>query len=419
MSRAGKLVLAVFLAVASGFAQTPIAEAEALNLPTAGRLATIHAAAQRDGWAPHREVLRSAALRAYEREKFSAAEAWLNAYRWAALWSEAEPEFLARWVQAMQSRRLAHPNMPRRYDARPRPLAASLTPALQGWMFGNSTVSAEFFSLLTPVDFLPRVFEILEELHRKDAVRFKSYVNLALAIAVVYDVPPPPNWPHGQVSAEALPRQFAAPAEAFDWWVRQDQRGRTYHKLTRLGPDELKFVVDTVAPLAELDWIQSAVDLPLNQLARGYSMVRYRVDRITSNQMRWTGRTYTLAEILSTVGSARIRRSLRRNWARRAASRRCSFTAPATMAAMRGSVFSMAIGNGSSMRDDLPISSSSPAMPAIRRPGRSSRITSCSFYPNASASCPRRGNPTRMNCSPPNTSLSAVLRRRARRRARR
>src|SRR5690606_17049024 len=106
----------------------------------------------------------------------------------------------------------------------------------------------------------------LDEIHRHDSARFKTYASLAAAIAVVYDVPPPPDWPHGQVSAEALPRQFPAPADAFAWWVRQDQRGRTYHRLSRLGAAELKFVVDTVVPFAELEWAQGAANLPLNQL---------------------------------------------------------------------------------------------------------------------------------------------------------
>jgi hypothetical protein len=84
--------------------------------------------------------------------------------------------------------------------------------------------------------------------------------------------------------------------------VKQEQRGRTYHRLSRLGAAELKFVVDTVVPFAELEWAQGAANLPLNQLARTYTMVRYRNDRVTSQQMSWRGRSYALAEILATGG---------------------------------------------------------------------------------------------------------------------
>src|SRR5688500_3459988 len=262
-----------------------IPEAEAFALPTLSRLTAIHTAAQRDGWAPHTAPLRAAALRAYEQNKLPAAEAWLNACHWSALFGQTEAEFLPRWSSAVQTLRVGHANMPRRYEMRPRPLAASLAPALQAWLFGNAGFTAEFCSLVSAVDHIPRVFEILNEIHRADPAHFKSHASLALAIALVYDVPPPPEWPHGQVSAEALPRQFAPPVDAFAWWIKQEQRGRMYHRLSRLGAAELKFVVDTVVPFAELEWVQGAANFALGQLAQGYTMVRYRNDRVTSQQM--------------------------------------------------------------------------------------------------------------------------------------
>lgn len=303
MIRSGQL-FGFFLGIAGRLwaASLEIPESEALDAPTSQRLAAIHAAAQRDGWAPQRAALRAAAIRAYEREKLIAAEAWLNVYRWSALFGENEADFVPRWIQAVQSAQVAHANMATRYDPRSRPLAAALTPALQAWLIGHATFSAEFFSLLAPVDYLPRVFEILDELHRSDAARFKTYASLALAIALVYDVPPPPNWPHGQVSATVVPRRWPAPVEAFAWWIKQEQRSRTYHQLSRLGADELKFVVDATAAFSELEWAQDIPNLPLGQFARAYAMIRYRTDRVTSGNMNWTGRSYTLPEILATGG---------------------------------------------------------------------------------------------------------------------
>lgn len=296
------VLLALLIAVRSVSAQPPIPDPEALNPPTPQRLAAIHAAAQRDGWAPQSSSLRAAAFRAYEHEKPSAAIAWLNVHRWSALLGQSEAEFVPRWIQTIREARVGHSNMPTRYEMRARPLAASLTVPLQAWLLGNADFSAEFFSLLAPVDHVPRVLEILAELHRAEPVRFKAYANLALAIALVYDVPPPPFWPHAQVSAAALSRLLPEPAAAFAWWIKQEQRGRTYHKLSRLKAAELKFVVDAAAPLAELEWAQGAADLPLGQLARAYTMIRYRNDRITSNTYSWPGQTYKLAEILTTGG---------------------------------------------------------------------------------------------------------------------
>ena len=93
--------LLVFPAVFSGvLAQPAVPEAEALAPPTPPRLAAIHAAAQRDGWAPQSAMLRSAAIRAYEREKYPAAEAWLNAHRWAVLLGTSTADFVPRWMEA-------------------------------------------------------------------------------------------------------------------------------------------------------------------------------------------------------------------------------------------------------------------------------------------------------------------------------
>jgi hypothetical protein len=294
--------LAVSLALA-GLAQAAvIPEAEALQAPSRGRLAAVHAAAQREGWSPQVAGLRAAAMLAYEREKLGAAEAWLDVYRWAGLLGRSEAEFVSGWIQAVNAAKVGHSNMPAHFDLRPRPLAGAMSAELQLWVLGAPGFSAEFFSLLSPVDFVPRVLAILNELFRADPVRFRAYAGLALALAVVYDVPPPPVWPHGQVSEEALPRKFPAPAEAFAWWIKQDQAGRTLHKLGRLGAAELKYVVDTSASLAELEWAQAIDSLPLSHLDRAYTMVRYRKDRVANNNPNWLGRTYRLPEILAAGG---------------------------------------------------------------------------------------------------------------------
>jgi hypothetical protein len=279
-----------------------IPEAEVNYVPTLARLASIHAAAQRDGWAPHVAGLRSAAVRAYEHDKTQAAERWLHVYRWAALFGQVEGEFVSRWFEAVQAARVGHENMPTRMALRSRQLGASLPADLQLWVLGNAAFSAEFFSLLAPVDYLPRAFEILAEINKANPTGIKSHASLALAIALVYDVPPPPYWPHAQVTTEVLPRAFPLPVDAFTWWLKQEQMGRTYHRLSRLAADELKFVVDAAAPFKELEWVQNAADLPLNQLARAYSLIRYRNERVSKNQPVWPGRSYTLQDIQKTGG---------------------------------------------------------------------------------------------------------------------
>ena len=280
----------------------PIPDAEVMYPPTANRITSLHAAAQRDGWAPHAAALRSAALRAYERERLQAAEAWLNLFRWSELLGRSEAEFVPGWIKAVQAERVGHAGMPSRYEWVERPLAARVSPALQAWVAREPVFSAAFFALLSPVDYLPRVLEMLDELHRRDPARFKTYAQLALAIAVVYDVPPPPDWPHGQVAPTALVRRWPAATEAFDWWIRQEQRGRTFQRLARLDADELKFVVDVTAPFAELEWVVTLPEPSLGQLERAYAMIRYRKDRLAGNVAIWPDSTYTLRGILTAGG---------------------------------------------------------------------------------------------------------------------
>lgn len=90
--------------------------------------------------------------------------------------------------------------------------------------------------------------------------------------------------------------------EAFAWWIQQDQLGKTFFKLTELRAAELKSVIDTAAPLNELEWSQPISDYPLSRLARTYTMVRYRPDRIAKNDLTWPDATYRLNDILGAGG---------------------------------------------------------------------------------------------------------------------
>ncbi len=298
--KAGILVFACALRLTAQPLAIPAGEP--LQPPTAARLAAVEAAAQRDGWSPQTAGLRAAAVRAYEADKLPAAEAWLNLSRWSAMLGETEAHFTARWIQAVNAAKVGHANMPSRFAATDRSLGFALSPTTQAWLIGDAALAEQFFALLTPVDYAPKVFSILDDLYRHDPALCRNYAQLALALAVVYDVPPPPTWPHGQVSAEALPRKLPAALDAFVWWTHQDQLGRTYLRLNKLPADELKFVVDAAAPFNELEWAQKISDFPLNSLARAYTMIRYRTERVTKDTLIWPGKTYRLTDVLRDGG---------------------------------------------------------------------------------------------------------------------
>lgn len=301
-SMLGAVLLLLVIDPVLGAEALAIPEAEALQPPTTARLAAVLTAAQREGWAAQTGALRLAAIHAYEREQLAAAEGWFHVGQWAALFSEPEERFQARWLEAMRTAKVAIPATMQRDAGRGRLLGDPLTPEFKAWLVGHADFSAEFFALLSPLDYAPNVLRILNELYFYDPTRFAKYAHLALALAVVYDVPPPAGWPHGQVTPAALPRKFPPATAAFAWWTQQDQLGRTDHRLTALGAAELKFVVDTAAPLNELEWAQQIADYPLALLPRAYTMIRYRPDRIARNEMLWPGSTYRLADILGAGG---------------------------------------------------------------------------------------------------------------------
>lgn len=298
------LVLAAWLsAIATARAQVNgIPDAELTQPPTPARINAILAASRRDGWAPQVASLRDAALRSYAHSNIFVADAWYDLCAWAILFGETQSQFVERWIVAVNTMKVGHSNMPRDIPVRMDPLSASLSPELQSWLLNNRGFSEQFFAHISTVDYLPKVFEILESIYHTEPTLFKSYPDLALAIALVYDVPPPPNWPHGQVPPTVLPRTLAAPLAAFRWWVKQDQLGQTYHALKRLPADELKFVVDAAAPVTELEWAQRTVAVSLSDLPRTYTMIRYRMDRVTKNQPVWPDRSYKLVDIAAAGG---------------------------------------------------------------------------------------------------------------------
>jgi hypothetical protein len=304
MRRVAVLFLLVLAGVNLRAADAPglVPAAEAANVPTAARMAALAAVGAEGRWAEVAAAARDAALAAYAQERTQAAGAWLNLRQWAQLFGQPQREFISRWIPALQEAKANHLNMPSRYETRAEPLGTPVPADLRAWLMGSAAVSDEFFALLSPVDYVPGVFAVLSDLWQADAARVREYPSLALAIAVVYDVPPPPDWPHGQVAAGVLPRRLRPAREAFAWWVREDKAGHTYHRLNRLGADELKFVVDAAAPAPELEWAQANVKQTLASFADVYPLIRYRMERVQAQAYQWPGATYRLADILQNGG---------------------------------------------------------------------------------------------------------------------
>lgn len=231
--------------------------------------------AERYGWPAMARALRAATLDAYARGGWEEAAAWQNVARWAG-------------ADALGGAGAAKKNA---------------TVAPRGWLLADAEFSAAYFALERPADDRAAALAILDRLRGADPAAFDHYKSLALAIALVYDRPPPAReWPHAQVSPEALPRRLPEPTEVFSYFVELDRSGKSLHRLARLDAAELRFLVDVAAPAEELEWARAELKTPLSQLDKTYSMVRYRDDRIDRGAYDWPGKSYELRRILEEGG---------------------------------------------------------------------------------------------------------------------
>ncbi|HEY1848726.1 MAG TPA: hypothetical protein VGG37_05945 [Opitutaceae bacterium] len=280
-----------------------IPDAETMDPPTPGRLQSIEREATAASWNGMVIPLRAAAVSAYGHQRFKAADAWYHVYRWSALFSEPENVFIDGWIGAIVQNHLNYEGVAGTYTPTDRPIGLNLSAATQAWVLSHEDFSEQFFSNAKSVDHLPNSFAILDSLYRRNPEQFSRYSSLALAIALVFDVKPPPWWPHGQVSAQALPRRLPKPEDAFDRLVREDSAGRTYHRLTRLPAEELKFVVDAAAPAPELAWAEANVPFTLDAMDEVYQSIAYRNDRaVDYAKGTWQGTPYTLQAIKAQGG---------------------------------------------------------------------------------------------------------------------
>ena len=280
-----------------------VPDSETRDPPSAARIAAIREYATASGWNAAVVPLRLASVSAYRKDRFAAAEAWFHLYRWAALFSEPENQFIDGWINAILANHLNYEGVAGEYHPTVDPIGLKMSPELQEWVFSNEAFSQEFFTNVKPVDHLPNAFAILDGLYKRDPAKFARYSSLAIAIALVYDVAPPPYWPHAQVTLQALPRKLPKPEVTFDRLIKEDLAGRTYFRLTRLRAEELKFVVDASASQEELAWSEANVPYSLDEFEGAYTMISYRPDRTTSDRlMVWSGQPYTLQAIRSEGG---------------------------------------------------------------------------------------------------------------------
>lgn len=305
MRRLTLIFLAVLPAVSSSLADTlQFRDGWFASPPTAGQVSALVAAAPSKGWSPIGAALYQGALSDFETGHLDTAEAWYYVGAWFDLLGHSQSEAGRRWLDTVARAGLlnANTNQKAAIGLPDQPMANLLSPDTLAWVTANRAFSAEFFDLISEDDYVPGVLHILTELHDANPARFAAYNQLALAIAVVYDSPPPDNWPHGQVTTRDLTRRLPTPLDAFNFFVDSDQHHVTLQRLSTLPASVLKFTVDLSAPFSDLQWAQRSLSASLDQLSEIYGMVRYDTDRLKAEQYVWRGGPYTLPRIYSFGG---------------------------------------------------------------------------------------------------------------------
>ena len=271
--------------------------------PTPERIKAVQAAAD-GGWEPLAGRLYAGSLRAYELRQEDAAFAWYHVARWCDLLGKSQKATGRQWLETVHRAGNIHRNIDQQkiFALPDEPIARLLTPEAGAWLLGDREFAESFFGLVNNFDLPSGVIGVLQALFDADARRVAEYRQLTLAIALVYDTPPPPQWPHWQVDVAVLPRRLPSPVHAFQFFADADKAGRTLHKLGTVGAAELKFAVDLAAPFSELSWAQQSVKFPLNDLVKSYEAVRYRRDRIEAQTYVWPGERYDLPFIYTEGG---------------------------------------------------------------------------------------------------------------------
>ena len=195
--------------------------------------------------------------------------AWLDLWRWCKIFSALSEEEAAKHIESGLAREL----------------------------LSDSTVSRMFFSTLSKEDSVPQVLDNLGSIRTSHPQKFREYASLAIAIAVVNDVPVPKGWPHRQVAQELVPASILPVDQQFLRWVAANEALQLLLDPRKLSPSQLKFVVDAFITDDELGWARKYVRLTRSTFENAYFQINYSHERLKAQQYDWTGVPYTLGAI--------------------------------------------------------------------------------------------------------------------------
>ncbi|MEZ0297109.1 MAG: hypothetical protein ACAI35_11700 [Candidatus Methylacidiphilales bacterium] len=146
-------------------------------------------------------------------------------------------------------------------------------------------------------DYLPGVFNVLVDLYTTYPQEFFDYQQLSIALAIVYDVAPPPDWPHGQIQKGALTLESKPWRGLFQYFTKKDKTKSLLADIRQLPADQLKFVVDAPIPISELEWASNNITTSRGLFDRLYETIHYDMQRLREGRFDWESGPYRLESI--------------------------------------------------------------------------------------------------------------------------
>ncbi|MEM9479472.1 MAG: hypothetical protein AAGA58_07455 [Verrucomicrobiota bacterium] len=163
-------------------------------------------------------------------------------------------------------------------------------------------LESRFLESLSPHDDRTKAAEILCRLFAADAEATREYAALAIAFALVFDQPFPTGWPHSFVDKADVLHDETPVEERFAFFVNSAREGRLELDPKRLGPQELKFVVDTPVPLEELAHVQRIKIRSTRALEDLFMMIPYAQTRLSGSDYVWPHGPYRVFTIQNKGG---------------------------------------------------------------------------------------------------------------------
>lgn len=181
-------------------------------------------------------------------------------------------------------------------------LAQRLKPEALTAIIKNGPLVEELAQTVSREDYLPGVFRVLSDLYTHAPNTFGQYPALVAALAVVYDQPLPPSWPHHQVPRKTVPLDLGNWNGLFDYFTSAAESRELLMDIQKLRADQLKFLVDAPLKIDEFQWARKNIRQSRSRFEEVFSIVTYDQPRAALNAYVWPGSDYSLATISQSGG---------------------------------------------------------------------------------------------------------------------